>query len=147
MPEELQKRVIMVLRPEDRPLYKYDCEYLVVDNDIGIAKTRETIYRLAGKSRYMIIDDDIQIYQHTILDNIWLSIIKWIESSYDVNPIRFTGYSLWLLQSAWPGLATFLLAMILFIFSFRDVVWWFHVFYCKRHSAVTIHLFFPARKW
>ena len=31
----------------------------MVDNDIGIAKTRETIYRLAGKSRYMIIDDDI----------------------------------------------------------------------------------------
>ena len=49
----------MVIQEQEKHLYDYDCEYLVVDNDIGIAKTRETIYRLAGKSRYMIIDDDI----------------------------------------------------------------------------------------
>ena len=42
LPDELKKRVIMVLRPDDRPLYNYDCEYLVVDNDIGIAKTNST---------------------------------------------------------------------------------------------------------
>ena len=49
----------MVIQEKEKRLYDYDCEYHVVDNDIGIAKTRELIYRLAGKKRYMIIDDDI----------------------------------------------------------------------------------------
>ena len=49
----------MVIQEKEKHLYDYDCEYHVVDNDIGIAKTRELIYRLAGKKRYMIIDDDI----------------------------------------------------------------------------------------
>ena len=34
LPDELKKKVIMVLRPEDRPLYDYDCEYLVVPSEI-----------------------------------------------------------------------------------------------------------------
>ena len=66
MPEELQKRVIMVLRPEDRPLYKYDCEYLVVpDEMVGtwteLAQTRKLIHKHAGAIKYAMIDDDIVI--------------------------------------------------------------------------------------
>ena len=66
MPEELQKRVIMVLRPEDRPLYKYDCEYLVVpDEMVGtwteLAQTRKLIHKHAGNIKYAMIDDDIVI--------------------------------------------------------------------------------------
>ena len=39
----------MVVQEQERKQYKYDCEYLVVDDNIGIAKTREIIYRDAGK--------------------------------------------------------------------------------------------------
>ena len=59
LPQKWKDITIMVIQEKEKHLYDYDCEYLVVDNDIGIAKTRETIYRLAGKTRYMIIDDDI----------------------------------------------------------------------------------------
>ena len=37
--------------------------YLVVDNNIGIAKTREHIYRHAGKNRFGMLDDDVRFYE------------------------------------------------------------------------------------
>ena len=66
LPDELKKRVIMVLRPEDRPLYNYDCEYLVVPSQIvgtytELAQTREFIHKHAGAIKYAMVDDDIII--------------------------------------------------------------------------------------
>ena len=66
LPDELKKRVIMVLRPDDRPLYNYDCEYLVVPEKIvgtytELAQTREFIHKHAGAIKYAMVDDDIII--------------------------------------------------------------------------------------
>ena len=48
LPSDIQKNVIMVVQDQERKHYTYDCEYLVVGNEIGIAKTRELIYHHAG---------------------------------------------------------------------------------------------------
>ena len=66
LPDELKKKVIMVLRPDDRPLYNYDCEYLVVPEKIvgtytELAQTREFIHKHAGAIKYAMVDDDIII--------------------------------------------------------------------------------------
>ena len=66
LPDELKKKVIMVLRPEDRFLYNYDCEYLVVPTQIvgtytELAQTREYIHKHAGAIKYAMVDDDIII--------------------------------------------------------------------------------------
>ena len=66
LPDELKKKVIMVLRPEDRLLYNYDCEYLVVPTQIvgtytELAQTREFIHKHAGAIKYAMVDDDIII--------------------------------------------------------------------------------------
>tara|TARA_B110000967_G_C18857177_1_gene547914 strand:+ start:130 stop:984 length:855 start_codon:yes stop_codon:yes gene_type:complete len=66
LPDELKKKVIMVLRPEDRPLYDYDCEYLVVPSEIvgtytELAQTRKLIHKHAGAIKYAMVDDDIVI--------------------------------------------------------------------------------------
>ena len=63
LPEEIQKNVIMVVQQQERDQYKYDCEYLVVGNDIGIAKTRELIYQHAGLHRFGIMDDDLRLFR------------------------------------------------------------------------------------
>ena len=66
LPDELKAIVIMVLRPEDRLLYNYDCEYLVVpDEMVGayteLAQTRKFIHKHAGAIKYAMVDDDIII--------------------------------------------------------------------------------------
>lgn len=66
LPDELKKRVIMVLREDDRLLYKYDCEYLVVPKEMvgsytELAQTRELIHKHAGAIKYAMVDDDILI--------------------------------------------------------------------------------------
>ena len=58
-PQKWKDIVVMVIQKHEVGLYDYPCEYHIVDDNIGIAKTRELIYYLAGKSRYIIIDDDI----------------------------------------------------------------------------------------
>ena len=52
LPDEYKEKVIMVVQEQEKKDYNYDVEYLVVGNDIGIAKTREIICREAGKSRF-----------------------------------------------------------------------------------------------
>ena len=54
LPDKWKKLVIMVVQKKEEHLYEYDCEYLVVDNDIGIAKTRDIIHRHGGISKYFI---------------------------------------------------------------------------------------------
>ena len=63
LPSKHKQNVIMVVQEQEREQYKYDCEYLVVDDNIGIAKTREIIYRDAGKNRFAMLDDDLTIFR------------------------------------------------------------------------------------
>ena len=63
---ELQKKVIMVVRPDEKKHYMYDCEYLTVPHDIvgtwtELAQTRKFIHKHAGAIKYAMIDDDIII--------------------------------------------------------------------------------------
>jgi len=66
LPEELQKRVIMVVDPNELHQYNYDCEYLEVPKEfIGtwtqLAQTRKFIHKHAGSIKYAVLDDDIII--------------------------------------------------------------------------------------
>ena len=63
LPDEYKEKVVMVVQEQERDEYKYDVEYLVVGNDIGIAKTRELICRDAGKQRFYMIDDDVLLHR------------------------------------------------------------------------------------
>lgn len=65
LPDELKKRVTMVVQSWERSEYKYDCDYLVLPEDINLndrlclAKTRAIIYREARNQKYAVFDDDI----------------------------------------------------------------------------------------
>ena len=40
---------------------------MVVGDNIGIAKTREHIYRHAGKNRFGMLDDDVRFYRRNTM--------------------------------------------------------------------------------
>ena len=63
LPDEYKEKVVMVVQEQEKDEYKYDVEYLVVDNNIGIAKTRELICRDAGNQRFYMIDDDVILHR------------------------------------------------------------------------------------
>ena len=67
LPDDIKENVIMVVQDQEKDQYKYDCEYLVVDDNIGIAKTREHIYRHAGKNRFGMLDDDVRFYRRNTM--------------------------------------------------------------------------------
>jgi hypothetical protein len=88
LPQKWKDITTMVIQKKEEHLYDYDCEYLVVDNDIGIAKTREIIYRHGGKCRYIMIDDDITFTRRNIKyygfeSNMEMSKRNFIDSDYD----------------------------------------------------------------
>ena len=58
LPDRLKSKVIFVVQKQEEHLFK-DKNILVVDDDIGIAKTREIIYKTAGDKRYLVVDDDV----------------------------------------------------------------------------------------
>jgi len=62
LPNFLKEKVTFVVQKQEEHLFK-DKNILVVDNDIGIAKTREIIYRTAGEQRYLVVDDDVTLYR------------------------------------------------------------------------------------
>lgn len=66
LPDELKKRVVMVVEPGERHLYNYDCEYLEIPEEIvgkwtQLAETRLFIHKHAGAIKYCVSDDDILI--------------------------------------------------------------------------------------
>lgn len=66
LPEELKKRVIMVVEPGERHLYNYECEYLLVPEKLvgtwtQLAETRLMIHKHAGATKYAVLDDDVII--------------------------------------------------------------------------------------
>ena len=65
MPPKYQTKVTMVVQENQylpyKSLYKGKIHsFLVTNNNVGIAKTRESIIRDAGKSRFSMIDDDVK---------------------------------------------------------------------------------------
>ena len=63
LPDKYKEKAILVVQRHERPLHKHDVEYLIVDDDIGIAKTRKKIIDHAGKSRFCLYDDDVTFYR------------------------------------------------------------------------------------
>lgn len=65
LPNQLKKRVTMVVQAWERSQYNYDCEYLVLPEEINLsdrlclAKTRAFIYHEARDLKYAVLDDDI----------------------------------------------------------------------------------------
>jgi hypothetical protein len=65
LPDELKKKVTMVVQSWEREKYEYDCDYLVLPEEINLsdrlclAKTRATIYREARDIKYAVLDDDL----------------------------------------------------------------------------------------
>ena len=66
LPDKYKENAILVVQRHERPQHKRDVEYLVVGDNIGIAKTRKKIIDHAGKSRFCIYDDDIKFYRRNI---------------------------------------------------------------------------------
>ena len=64
LPKELQSKVVFVVDPNERNLYKYQCEYLEIpDEFVGswtqLAQTRKFIHQHAKGKKYAMIDDDL----------------------------------------------------------------------------------------
>ena len=63
--DSLKERVVMVVQSWERDQYNYDCEYLVLPEEINLddylclAKTRDYIYKDAGTIKYCVLDDDL----------------------------------------------------------------------------------------
>ena len=59
LPQKYKDIVTLVVTESERPLHKIDCNYLVTDDNIGIAKTRKKIMHDAGEINFAMIDDDV----------------------------------------------------------------------------------------
>ena len=66
LPDKYKEKTILVIQEHERPLHKHDVEYLIVGDNIGIAKTRKEIIYHAGKSRFCLYDDDVKFYRRNI---------------------------------------------------------------------------------
>ena len=66
LPDKYKANTILVVQRHESPQYNLDVEYIIVDDGIGIAKTRKKIIDHAGKSRFFIFDDDVQFYRRNI---------------------------------------------------------------------------------
>jgi len=77
LPNELKKKVTMVVEPGERHLYNYPCEYLEIPEKLvgtwtQLAETRLFIHKHAGKIRYVVADDDIIIGRRN--SNTWTNV-------------------------------------------------------------------------
>jgi len=65
LPEELKKRVVFVIQSWEKEKYNYECEYLVLPEEVNlsdyycISKTRKIIYEAGQNIKYAVLDDDI----------------------------------------------------------------------------------------
>mgnify|MGYP003136974090 CR=1 FL=1 len=62
LPQKYKDIVTLVVTESERPLHKIDCNYLVTDDNIGIANTRRKIMYDAGKINFAMIDDDVTFF-------------------------------------------------------------------------------------
>ena len=104
LPSELQKRVIMVIDPNERHLYNYDCEYLELPEWIigakpcQIGETRKLIHKHAGAIKYAMIDDDLIIRRRNA--KYWTGKSNMEKSRRDATPdeilLAFDTFDKWL---------------------------------------------------
>ena len=66
LPDKYKEKTILVVHEHERPQYNYDVEYLVLPDDIGIARTRKEIIYHAGKSKFCMYDDDVKFYRRNL---------------------------------------------------------------------------------
>lgn len=67
LPDKYKKIVVMVVQAWERPLYTYDCEYLVLPDTqeyhysdyYCLPKTRKFIYEAGQNMKYCLFDDDV----------------------------------------------------------------------------------------
>tara|TARA_B100000579_G_C22833410_1_gene857268 strand:+ start:121 stop:906 length:786 start_codon:yes stop_codon:yes gene_type:complete len=61
LPDKYKDIVIMVVQEHERPLYKYNVEYMVVPDDIGNSKTTDLLLRDGCKRKinFCMIDDQV----------------------------------------------------------------------------------------
>ena len=65
LPEKYKERVVMVVQKQEEKLYKekYNCEYMIVNDNIGLTKTRTEIFKNNRNKRFCIIDDDVTFWR------------------------------------------------------------------------------------
>jgi hypothetical protein len=65
LPDELKSNVTLVVQKWERDKYNYDCNYLVLPDEINLsdylclAKTRDFIHKNGRNGKYMTVDDDV----------------------------------------------------------------------------------------
>jgi hypothetical protein len=68
-PDELKKRVTLVVQEWEYDQYSYDCDYLVLPKEFNIsehltlAKTRDIIHKAGTTMKYCMADDDLILYR------------------------------------------------------------------------------------
>ena len=63
LPDKYKEKVVMVVQRQERDLYDYDCEYMVVDDNIGLTLTRTHIFANNRNKRFCIVDDDVVFFR------------------------------------------------------------------------------------
>ena len=63
LPDKYKEKVVMVVQEQEASYYEYDCEYMIVENDIGLTKTRTEIFANNLNKRFCIIDDDVVFWR------------------------------------------------------------------------------------
>lgn len=103
LPASLQERVVMVIDPAERHLYRCPCQYLELpDHIVGawtqLAMTRKFIHQHAGTIKYAMIDDDLIIRKRNAI--LWSGISDMPTSRRDATPAEilrlFDTASAWL---------------------------------------------------
>jgi len=103
LPDELKSKVIMVVEPSERPLYKYNCDYLVLPEKIvgtwtQLATTRYLIHKHAGSIRYVVADDDVIIKRRNA--KYWTGVSNMERSKRNATPEEilemFSTFDSWL---------------------------------------------------
>ena len=89
LPDEWQKRVIMVVDPAERHLYNYDCQYLEIPQALvgawkQLAETRLLIHKHAGAIKYAVLDDDMIIKRRNA--KYWTGVSNMAASRRDATP-------------------------------------------------------------
>lgn len=104
LPKELQSRVVMVVEPGERHLYRYDlAEYLEIpESFVGdyyqLSRTRKFIHEHAGAIKYAVMDDDLTIRRRN--SKYWTGESNMETSRRDATQIEileaFATFNIWL---------------------------------------------------
>ena len=83
LPDKYKDNVVMVVQRQEESLYreKYDCRFMIVDDDIGLTKTRTQIFEKNRGNKFCMIDDDVTFWRRN------QKYVKQVQSGYvDFKP-------------------------------------------------------------